>query len=64
MAMNLKAIREKSDMSQPQLAAIAGVSQQTISRLESGKGDKAQHDTLVKLGNALGVTVEQLTGVK
>lgn len=65
MKSNLKKLREKAELSQPQLAQLSGVSQQSISKIESEqKGYSPRHETLVSLGNALGVTVEELTGVK
>lgn len=62
MKNNLKKIREERQMTQGQLSQLSGVSQQTISRIEAcEEGHSARHDTLVSLGNALGVHLDEIT---
>lgn len=61
MKTNLKQLREKAGLTQPQLAALADVSQQTISKIEREYVDSPMHETMVRLGNALGVSLEQLS---
>lgn len=60
MKTNLKQLREKAGLTQPQLAALADVSQQTISSVEREAIDSPTHETLVRLGNALGVSIDEL----
>jgi len=65
MKSNLKKLREKAELSQPQLAQLSGVSQQTISKIEMEEdGYSPKHDTLVSIGNALGVHLDEITNVK
>lgn len=65
MKNNLKKLREKAGLSQPQLAQLSGVSQQSISKIESEtKGYSPRHETLVSIGNALGVHLDEITNVK
>jgi transcriptional regulator with XRE-family HTH domain len=56
----LASLRERRGLSQGQLAAAAGITQSTLSRMERGQ---AQPDafTLKKLAEALGVSVADLT---
>lgn len=61
MKTNLKQLREKAGLTQPQLAALAEVSQQTISKIEREDVDSPMHETMVRLGNALGVSLEELS---
>jgi len=60
MKTNLKQLREKAGLTQPQLAALADVSQQTISKIERESVDYPMYDTMVRLGNALGVSLDEL----
>lgn len=65
MKSNLKKLRTDRNLSQLQLSQLAGVSQQAISRIESEKeGYSPRHDTLVSIGNALGVHLDEITKVK
>ena len=59
----LKEIRQRSGLSQGQLAEVAGVSVRTIQELEQRRKDinKAQLDTMIPLARALRVPVETLT---
>jgi DNA-binding transcriptional regulator YiaG len=61
-ANNLKSIREDKKISQSKLAELSGVSVRMIQHYEQGVKDinKAQVDTVYKLAQALGVTVENL----
>jgi transcriptional regulator with XRE-family HTH domain len=58
LAENLKRIRLGVPLSQAKLAKITGVSQQSISRLESGEDKTSKH--LPKIAAALGVPVSTL----
>ena len=56
---NLKAARLHAELTQPQLAAISGVDQGTISRLEADLFEP-QYGTLLKLARALGTPLDEL----
>jgi transcriptional regulator with XRE-family HTH domain len=55
----LKEVRERKALSQRDLAQLAGVSPDTIRRLES-RGDTANHVTVRKLAAALNVEPHEL----
>ena len=56
---NLKALRERSFLTQAQLAERSGVSETTISRVEN-EHHAARFSTIAKLAKALGVRAEDL----
>ena len=56
----LKNLREKKGLNQKQLAEASGVTQATISRIESGRVRQIRSDSLRRLATALGVTVDFL----
>ncbi len=58
MAMKIAEVREKADLSQKELAARMGSSQQTVSRLESGEYDGYTVKTLWKIADATGQSLE------
>ena len=57
----LRLARQARGFSQQQLAAMAGVSRQAVSAVESGQSDPSLRAAL-GLARALGVTVEELFG--
>ena len=57
------ALRRNLSLSQAELAARCGVTQQFIQRLEAGKVNPSIK-TAAKLAAALGVTVDELIGEK
>ena len=59
MAMRLKALREKRQLSQEALARKAGISRTYLARLETARQDPTL-STLEKLAKALGVKVTRL----
>lgn len=58
----LKPLREAAGMSQSQLAAAAGISVRAIQNFEQGRRSvrTASAETVWKLAQALGVTMEEL----
>lgn len=60
MKNNLANIRKSKHMTQKELAEISGISRATISAMENGVERNATSGTLVKLAEALGVTVSQM----
>ena len=59
IAMRIKALRAKRDITQAELAARAGISHGYLARLETGRQDPTI-TTLEKLAKALRVPVEKL----
>ena len=57
IAEKIRELRKRHGLSQEKLAAIAGVSLPTVSRLERGK-ETIRLDVLVKMLNALGYDLE------
>ena len=58
----LKAFRRAADLSQLQLALNVGVSDSRVRHWETGQRQPAEHE-LKMLAEALGLTVQELTGV-
>ena len=59
---NLRRLRGERGLTQAQLAHRSGVEQAVISKLETGAKDDAMHSTVQRLADALGVSVDALTG--
>ena len=60
MKFNLKQIRERSNMTQAELAEKTGVSRVTISRLETGELQETTLGTLSRLADTLRVSIDDL----
>lgn len=58
---NLRRVRERKALSRKELAALSGVDESTIYRLEIGRVQHPIPRTIRKLAEALGVDVEVLT---
>ncbi len=56
----VKRLREKLGLSQERLARLADVSNNTIINIESGKQQNPTIETVKKIANALGVSIEEL----
>lgn len=59
--MRLKQLRKENDVSQIKLAMDLNLSQNTISRYETGVRE-ADYETLIKLADYFGVSVDYLLG--
>ena len=60
MGYKIKEIRESLDMTQEELAEKSGISRVTISGLENGTERNTMSKTLIKIANALGVSLDQI----
>ena len=60
MGYRIKEIRENLGMSQSELSEKSGITRATIWRLETGENEVTTSKTLVKIAEALGVTVADL----
>ena len=61
MVKNLKALRSQHGMSQQQLAAVLGISQQAINKYENHKIEP-DIDTLCKMADFFDTTIDFLVG--
>ena len=63
---NLKRIREEKGLTQVNLAKIAEISPRMVSKYENGERDifKAESQTVYKIAQALGCTVEDILAGK
>jgi transcriptional regulator with XRE-family HTH domain len=59
---NLKKLRLKKGWSQEKLAREAGISYQTLIKIERGYVKNPKLETLIKLAKALGVSIDKLLG--
>lgn len=59
---NLKKLRNKKGWSQEKLAREAGISYQTLIKIEQGRIQNPKLETLIKLAKVLGVSLDELVG--
>ena len=57
---NLKKLRNKKSWSQERLAREAGISYQTLIKIEQSRIKNPRLETLIKIAKALGVSIEDL----
>ena len=64
LAKRVKEYRKQKGLTQQKLAEKTGLSFNTITKIEQGIGDSPTLKTLVKLADALGVSIDELVGRK
>ena len=64
LAKSVKEYRRQKGLTQQKLAKKTGLSFNTITKIEQGIGDSPTLKTLVKLADALGVSIDELVGRK
>ncbi len=57
---NIKKLRKRQGISQDRLSKLADLSLNTVVTVESGTNENPTIDTLTKIANALGVTINDL----
>ncbi len=62
LGKTLKALRQKQSLNQKALSALSGVSQATISRIETGRVRQLRSSALKNLADALGVSADFIMG--
>lgn len=62
LSQNIKRLRVSKSLSQEKLARLADVTHVNLSKLERGEKDNPTMKTLIKLANALEVTIDELVG--
>jgi len=60
IAKNIKKYRDKLGISQDKLSKMAGVTLHTIAKIETGSTSDPRIETLRKIADALGVSVDDL----
>jgi len=60
----LKELRKKADWSQQKLAEKAGLSYNVITKIEQGAAKNPNIQTIIKLANAFGISLDDLIGRK
>ncbi|MGN1410248.1 MAG: helix-turn-helix domain-containing protein [Eubacteriales bacterium] len=61
--MNFKENREKTNITQEQLASQLGIDRSTVAKWESGQS-KPRADMLIKLSRIFGCTIDELLGIE
>ena len=64
IGQELRRIRRAKDLTQQELAELAGVNYTTISRIESGDAKQVYWETAVKLAKALQVSLDDFAPEK
>lgn len=62
LSKRLKELRNKSGWSQQKLAEKAGLSYNTITKIEQGAATKPTIQTMIKIADAFGITLDELVG--
>lgn len=64
LSSNIKKLRKQKELSQDKLARLADIPYNTLVKIESGKSDNPTFETLSKLADVFGVSIDELTGRK
>jgi transcriptional regulator with XRE-family HTH domain len=64
IAKRLKELRKRSGWSQQKLAEKAGLSYNTITKIEQGAATKPTIQTMIKLADAFQISLDELIGRK
>ncbi len=64
IARKIKELRKKSGWSQQKLAEEAGVSYNTITKIEQGAATMPTIQTMIKIADAFGISLDELVGRK
>ena len=62
LAENLKKFRKKKEISQDKLTKIADITLTTLVKLESGANENPTINTLIKIADALEISLDELMG--
>jgi len=64
LAENIKKFRKKKELSQDRLTKMADITLTTLVKLESGANENPTINTLIKIADALEVSLDELVGRK
>jgi len=62
LAKKIKELRKKSGWSQQKLAEKAGVSYNTVTKIEQGVATMPTIQTMIKIADAFGISLDELVG--
>ena len=62
LAKRIKELRKKSGWSQQKLAEKAGVSYNTVTKIEQGAATMPTIQTMIKIADAFGISLDELVG--
>lgn len=62
IAKRLKELRKKAGWSQQKLAEEAGLSYNTITKIEQGAATKPTIQTMIKIADAFKISIDELVG--
>lgn len=62
LSSNIKKLRKQKKLSQDNLARLADIPYNTLIKIESGRSNNPTFETLSKLADALGVSLDELVG--
>jgi len=62
LAKNLKKLRKQKKLSQEKLARLVDISYNTIAKIEAGKARNPTFETLSKLADVFGISIDELVG--
>jgi transcriptional regulator with XRE-family HTH domain len=62
LSQNIKKLRREKKFSQEKLARLADISYNTVVKIEAGKADNPTFETLSKLADAFGTSIDELVG--
>lgn len=64
LSSNIKRLRQEKKLSQDKLARIADIPYNTLVKIESGKSANPTFETLSKLADVFGTSIDELVGRK
>ena len=64
LSKKIKELRNKAGWSQQKLAEKAGVSYNTITKIEQGAATMPTIQTMIKIADAFGISLDELVGRK
>jgi transcriptional regulator with XRE-family HTH domain len=64
LSSNIKKLRKQEGLSQDKLARLADIPYNTLVKIESGKSSNPTFETLSKLADVFGISIDELAGRK
>ena len=64
LGKQIKKYRKQRGIAQDKLAHLAGIAFSTLAKIEAGSAKQPTFDTIEKIANALGISIDELAGRK